>query len=651
MSKSNFNKTKEKKEKFLKYKMLDIAFPDFILEDEDFMLKKGKELLEKSKKEQDLEVKKKILSKALYFNNVDQEIILENLKYKGRNEKDMFLKKYGYYLSDSNYKKIFNKDKKNIIHLIKKLFSLLEEYKWELTYIETILDFVEEYAHTEIRNVFSEDKIEDEIALYFFELTKYIQTIIFSKKEFAYSNETFDQKLNKYFKKDDQIELRKMIENSIKDNNIKPSEYDTVKNNVIFLNFECFSTSFQNISYLIKYLKNEILICLQDINNVDNSYIFIYIKEMIINLLKGNSNSKNKNIINKIKKYYAKNNKDEEKVYINNIINEVNKLESKIEIEIENENTLIIKKIIKDIFEKRQSIRNLKLNDIYIYDWETLKDDLTFFNELNFDVPIKYQFLDYIKIQYLNKNNFLRYSMDFIENILNKILISETILSLLNEIFPGYQKYRIFQKDSVFLKKLAKKALKRMSFIYFELKREGCTYPPFKRILYYTYNRYKNKLDCENDYKIFLVVNIGCFIYIFYKEFLGHFLLHYLDILTKIEYNSPFSTIDNKLESGRFIEDKLFGKSIKIFSFCRLLYILDINNYNRNFNTFRSNFEKLKENSIINLSKAFLNLVNNYFHIRIKSDDTKIEIKINLYDNNEDFEIAIENATFEDCLI
>jgi len=68
-----------------------------------------------------------------------------------------------------------------------------------------------------------------------------------------------------------------------------------------------------------------------------------------------------------------------------------------------------------------------------------------------------------------------------------------------------------------------------------------------------------------------VVVNLGFLIYSFYHESLGHLLLLFLNILTKMNYESPRNAID-EIESGYFIESLLFGQRKKEYSIYELIY-------------------------------------------------------------------------------
>ena len=350
----------------------------------------------------------------------------------------------------------------------------------------------------------------------------------------------------------------------------------------MLVNCELFTVIFPSISNLIISLKNEIKFCLDNLDN-SNLYIFICIKELILNLLKGYNNLKNKEFITKIKRHINSRNND----YYNSINNYIKQYNDKsdiikIEVDKENKNNLIFQKKIEVEF-----IPNLEetiiLDNAYIYDWEKIIND-DFILSLNFKVPIKYQLLNYIKIEYVNEFNFIRYTYGFIEELLLKISKSNTMISLLKEIYPGCEK--IFDEKSNFVSNLIKKVLSRCFYFCIDSYRVGCTETQIKRIYFYLSYTYNNEIDPVHDLQKFLIVNLGLFIYIFHHEFFGHYLLHYLKILTTNKYNSPFSKIENKEESGRFIEIKLFGKRMNTLNLFQILYILDIDNYKKDYKEF-----------------------------------------------------------------
>ena len=142
-----FYETNEPNVEFSAYPLLQVS-PNFSFEDENYSQKKAKELLEKANKETNENIKLNLLKECLLYDNTNEKIILENLKYqKDETEKKLILKKYGYYLSEANYKIFFNKEKKDVVELFKKLFNLFETFKTKsLSDINKILVFVEEFC-------------------------------------------------------------------------------------------------------------------------------------------------------------------------------------------------------------------------------------------------------------------------------------------------------------------------------------------------------------------------------------------------------------------------------------------------------------------------------------------------------------------------
>ena len=163
----------------------------------------------------------------------------------------------------------------------------------------------------------------------------------------------------------------------------------------------------------------------------------------------------------------------------------------------------------------------------------------------------------------------------------------------------------------------------------------------------YTFN---HNLYPKYDLKKFLIVNLGIFIYIFHHEFFGHYLLHYLEILTKNKYNSPFSNVKNKKESGRFIEIKLFGKRMNTLNLIQLLYILDIDNYKKDYKAFHLDFQNANK---FDISENLYNMFKSHFGIELLFNNDEIFETFKFLDKNfgkNDNDLLIMTPTFNDCL-
>ena len=640
-----FYESSDKINEFTAHQKLNVT-PNFNFKNENFSNSKAKEIYQKAKKENDIDKKKNLLYESLKYNNTDGDIILEILKIEDNIEKkNEILKKYGYYLSNFNYIKYFNKDKKTPIELLKRLFELLENFQKNHLYcIETIWKFVEEYCLTKIRNTFANEITRnEELFIYFLILSKEISRLIYSKKYCIYYDDKldFDEKLKAYFSISEQNEINELIKESKKNSKVNETNFEKVKYDLMYVKCKCFNSTFPNISNLIKELKNEITFVLDNLDD-SNFYIFINIKELIINIIYDYDNSKNKEMIKRIKNMLINKNSNIKKDIIN--FNNKSK-EIKIEEDKQNSNNFILKENIPydfiEIFGKKKILKNA-----YIYDWEKIIKNISNLN-INFHIPLEYQFLDFIKIKYQYKYNFINYSIGFIEELLLKICKSNTIISLLNDIYPGCE--QIFNEKSSFLEDLIKKVLNRSFYLTIYSYRVGVSFSEIKRIYFYLYNRYNKSLDDQYNFKCFLVSNFGAFIYIFFHEFYGHFLLHYLVLLTTNKYNSPFSTVENGKESGRYIETKLFGKRWNILNFDQILFILDIDNYQKDYNTFCSNF---KNCSKIEISKNLSDMFKKHFDVDINFNDNDPLEEINIFGNDikENNNLVFINSNFNNCV-
>ena len=642
-----FYETNELNVEFSAYPLLQVS-PNFSFENENYSQKKAKELLEKANRETNENIKLNLLKECLLYDNTNEKIILENLKYqKDETEKKLILKKYGYYLSEANYKIFFNKEKKDVVELFKKLFNLFETFKTKsLSDINKILVFVEEFCLIKKQNTFVDEiNIKEELLNYFIYLVKKITYLIYSIKYEIYERKvSFEEKLKKIFSVEEQQYINKLIELAKEKIGTDTQKLEKMKNDLMFVNFKLFTQTFPSISSLIEPIKEEINFCLDNLND-SNLYIFICINELILNYLNGYSNLKNKECIEKIKDHISNRNKGYEqniKNYIQIYNNKSNF--TKIEIDKDNINNLVFKNKIE--FDENLEEKRI-LNKAYIYDWKKIINDSLMYS-LNLNIPLEYQFLNFIKIEYMNEFNFIKYTYGFIEELLLTISKSNTIITLLNEIYHGYEK--IFNEKSNFLSDLIKKILSRcFNFCIFSNK-VGCAYTEIKRIFFYLINTFNNNLDPKYELKKFLIVNLGIFIYIFHHEFFGNFLLHYLNILTTNKYNSPFSKIQNKKESGRFIEVKLFGKKMETLKLYQLLYIIDIDNYKKDYKTFNLDFQNINK---FDISENLYNMFKKYFEKElIFNNDEKVEF-FNLFDNNfgkNNDNLVIMAPEFNNCL-
>ena len=135
---------------------------------------------------------------------------------------------------------------------------------------------------------------------------------------------------------------------------------------------------------------------------------------------------------------------------------------------------------------------------------------------------------------------------------------------------------------------------------YFYKKVGAYTLYRSNQLIFFVPNRSKireEEFDIPTNYNEYLLANLGCFIYIEYHELFGHYLRVLLSKITKINYQSPRSSISERRESGECIELLLFGSRIRFFNIKQLIFILDTNNYNLDFNKFRENFMNIQNYS------------------------------------------------------
>ena len=107
---------------------------------------------------------------------------------------------------------------------------------------------------------------------------------------------------------------------------------------------------------------------------------------------------------------------------------------------------------------------------------------------------------------------------------------------------------------------------------------------------------------------------VASYVIIIFHE-LAHYTRIYLYNLTGIEQCRKSFELLKKGEIGDYFETLLFGEKINVINLIQALYLLDENNYNDTYESFRKGFEKIKidiENKTakINLNKTQSLIVN-----------------------------------------
>ena len=171
---------------------------------------------------------------------------------------------------------------------------------------------------------------------------------------------------------------------------------------------------------------------------------------------------------------------------------------------------------------------------------------------------------------------------------------SNTIISLLNTVFPGYSCYES-TKFEAWLPSYLLNFYKKINYYKQHLQVLALTQESNLEIDYLFFPDDNENIGIDAITFSYVVENLGFFTYSFYHESLGHLLLRFLNILTKMNYYSPRNA-NNEAESGQFIESLLFNQRKSEYNIYELLYIIDIDNYNDDYKNFRKKFQSAEHN-------------------------------------------------------
>jgi hypothetical protein len=255
-------------------------------------------------------------------------------------------------------------------------------------------------------------------------------------------------------------------------------------------------------------------------------------------------------------------------------------------------------KIYSQIDNNVESNTNLLKNDYgiaiknsYKYDTNEIINEIkngasTIFNNV--------RLFKYIKLEYYNSNNIIRYMFKFIEKFNARISKSRTIIEALYKIYPELKQFKLF--ESKFTTELFQSALKNCYFFPFLGKIGSTTLNSSGTILFFIPNKTKiseKDLKMESKINFYLVGNLAVFIYIELHEVLGHFLRIILSKIIEFDYISPRYPDTNLKEAGKCIEFLLFGKRVSLFSVQELLFLLDVNNYDKKLDEYKEEFSNI----------------------------------------------------------
>ena len=502
------------------------------------------------------------LKEAVSYDNTNEKILKELLKLEKKLNIDKYnsnISLYYYHISPDAYKYITGNNKKDSsVELLKEIFNKLKGYNIKgKGYNEQCLEKHEiyKYFYFNIRkkpslNANSIFTLKSNLELTLNELFDSLY-VSFNKKIDSLvtviedKNYTLDQKLKSICLIRDYKKINLLL-NSVKAN----------ENIILLYNSKFFTDILDYINdYLLK-LDETINQCLKFENIETDFYILLFIileiKWVILN--------------------------DSKPVYTNKIKNYIDKYKNK-----------------NDLNLKNKSINNnnsLNIKDIYKYDENEIMNEIK--NGAKIEEFDEIRLYKYIKLEYYNSNNIIRHMMPFVEKFNEKISNSKAIQTALYEIYPEFKGYKLFESE--FTPKLFKKAIENSYFFPFNGKSSALTFEDSNIIVFFIPNKTKieeNNLDMDLMKTLYLIGNLSVFLYIELHEVLGHYLRMILSKIISYDYESPRESNSQDKEAGMCIEFLLFGGRISTFSVKQLLYLLDVNNYNKELKKFTADFKDI----------------------------------------------------------
>ena len=208
----------------------------------------------------------------------------------------------------------------------------------------------------------------------------------------------------------------------------------------------------------------------------------------------------------------------------------------------------------------------------------------------------KYRFEKHLKFDSINKL-YIFQKKEICENHLIKIFTSITIKSVFQELCKKICK-NIKYQDFLNEKDL-KKILERSRIFQFSNDFLGITEPTL--FLYYEYYR-GNILSYGEDCSKLL--NYSEIQITKEHEILGHINVRLQNYISEKEITSPNIDSSNnsgnengKKDLGEYIENLLYGRNMSLFTFNEMLFILDAENYNVEYEEFQKAFKNCNSNT------------------------------------------------------
>ena len=270
--------------------------------------------------------------------------------------------------------------------------------------------------------------------------------------------------------------------------------------------------------------------------------------------------------------------------------------------EMKNKNLEIITKLNKQIV----------IENIDDYHLESLFDHIKLYGTFNENDCIKY-----VKIQKIKDHLYIKKIMKEWINFNISIFNSKTIKSLYGSFFEEQDSYLLNEDELSTI-------LENIVFFAFPTDFKGIT----KRTIMKIYE-YGPLINLENE-DISKLIYLAFLLDINEHEILGHYNIEYQIFSHQgknKKYQSPI--IDKKLssdyaksntntKSGEDIEIKLYGRVIDSFTLKEALFVLNISNYQQDYNSFKEQFKKCNEKKII-FDETFEYILQKMFNINTKN--------------------------------
>ena len=272
---------------------------------------------------------------------------------------------------------------------------------------------------------------------------------------------------------------------------------------------------------------------------------------------------------------------------------------------------------------------------------------------LNIEGLTKIRLMNYIKIQYFQKNNFYTHDQkywDFNKNLLKYILKSKTIKSLFKLLYPNYE--FIFDKE-ININNL----IDSIIFVPYDLYDSyGITFR--KELLIFIgglFENFSKEIHYLSKSSSFIVLGIheGCVHWSssFYSILKNNISLSD-DFSDNKEVNDELEQIEKRgikfnrvtkesyYDGGTKVEIILFGREMREFSVNEILFLLSKKSYNDDFRKFRENFQKASETDLKTLfaeakkDKELADLLQ-YFNINETSEGIEGNIRYEFKRNGD----------------